>query len=291
LLLFLTTCYLFFVRRNILLASLSAILSLVVWLFRNGDTEFGSAQVKTLSREEAIYAGKQLEHETCLFRCSERRISISTKGAGTLTAAVRRLPHKAPNCHIGLIFTHPWAPLGGDMNNNVPTVLSELFASAGYTTLRFNFRGFGVSRGSSEVEDIRAAAQYLLTLPETAKGGKVTKVVVVGYSYGSLIAQGAAQVPEVSAVAALSCPFSFANWLTLFNDKALLGRAQNSNKPKMFVMGTQDNFVSAASFRKRLSAYSQPCTSALVDSCDHFWFDTEIILFGQVGDWLRSLQF
>lgn len=89
------------------------------------------------------------------------------------------LPEESPHYHleascvftdspVALIFTHPYAPLGGEMNNNVVVKLFRHFASKGFNTIRFNFRGVGSSDGSGtwtasgEADDVRAVCRFLL---------------------------------------------------------------------------------------------------------------------------------
>jgi alpha/beta superfamily hydrolase len=73
---------------------------------------------------------------------------------------------------------------------------------------------------------------HLLGLPNPPK-----RLVLIGYSYGSVIASAAAgEVPEVVAYAAISYPFTFAWALTLFQSGAFWAQAQ-TDKPKLFIMG------------------------------------------------------
>ena len=98
-------------------------------------------------------------------------------------------PHGASRndrSHIALVCTHPWAVFGGNMLNNVPRRLAELFASRGFTSATFDFRGCGISRGTGEVADTVKVARYL----RARKGAKrITTVIAVGYSYGSMIGE------------------------------------------------------------------------------------------------------
>ena len=78
------------------------------------------------------------------------------------------------------------------MHNNVPSVLAQTFAQLGFTTVRFNFRGMGISRGWSELEDCKSVAEALKGLPVSESfPNKVTHVIVVGYSHGSISAAAA----------------------------------------------------------------------------------------------------
>ncbi len=47
----------------------------------------------------------------------------------------------------GVAVTHPHPLYGGDMYNSVVEAIVRVYQKKGYSTLRFNFRGVGRSRG------------------------------------------------------------------------------------------------------------------------------------------------
>ncbi len=66
----------------------------------------------------------------------------------------------------GAVICHPHPLYGGSMWNDVVDAMEEGFSKAGFTTLRFNFRGVGSSTGRydggvGETEDLVAACQFL----------------------------------------------------------------------------------------------------------------------------------
>jgi alpha/beta superfamily hydrolase len=66
----------------------------------------------------------------------------------------------------GAVICHPHPLYGGSMWNGVVDAMEEGFSKAGFTTLRFNFRGVGRSTGRfdegvGETEDLVAACQFL----------------------------------------------------------------------------------------------------------------------------------
>ncbi len=83
------------------------------------------------------------------------------------------------------IITHPHPLYGGDMDNAVVSVLADAYAGQGWTTLRFNFRGTGGSKGHfedgiGEQEDVQAAVDYL-------KNRNFTEIDLAGYSFGAWV--------------------------------------------------------------------------------------------------------
>ena len=83
------------------------------------------------------------------------------------------------------VFGHPHPLHGGTMHNKVVYRAAQALTRAGYDTLRFNFRGVGLSEGRydagrGEVEDFRAAldeAERTVGLP----------IVAGGFSFGSAV--------------------------------------------------------------------------------------------------------
>ena len=51
---------------------------------------------------------------------------------------------------LAVIVTHPWGPLGGNMNNNVVLALVFWFQRLRITTLRFDFCGSQIGRGHQQ---------------------------------------------------------------------------------------------------------------------------------------------
>jgi len=190
----------------------------------------------------------------------------------------------------GVIVTHPMPLLGGDLENNVVQALFRHFTHRGAVACCFNFRGVGKSggsgswRGGSERDDVKAVAQYLLKTHAT-----VRRLLLVGYSYGSVIAASVAdELPEIAAFAAISYPFGPLWFMGL---SPLLKYAQDSQKPKLFVIGDADNFSSVSRFTDRVAELCEPKTSLVLSGADHFWFRGEKQLAESVSNWAERVLF
>ena len=83
--------------------------------------------------------------------------------------------------------------------------------------------------------------RHLENLPSPPK-----HILLVGYSYGSMITNAAAdELDSIKGFVGISTPFSVFWALSLFNGGTLLKKS-HSDKPKLLITGTQDNFTSEA---------------------------------------------
>lgn len=107
-------------------------------------------------------------------------------GAGSIQA-LRDQPDSAdyPQPHGLAIITHPHPLFGGTMDNKVVQTIARAFTQAGWTALRFNFRGVGASEGvydegRAEADDLRAVIE------QTCQAG--TPLCIAGFSFGTFVA-------------------------------------------------------------------------------------------------------
>ena len=110
----------------------------------------------------------------------EERIFIPVDNLNLEAALNRADPEKAG------IIAHPHPLYGGNMDNNVVIDAADALNQAGYSSLRFNFRGVGRSdgqygHGRAEQDDLAAAVEYM-------KGLGANKPVIIGYSFGAWVA-------------------------------------------------------------------------------------------------------
>ncbi|KAJ1633205.1 Alpha/Beta hydrolase protein [Pavlovales sp. CCMP2436] len=168
---------------------------------------------------------------------------------------------------LAIVACHPWGPLGGSMWDVVVEEAVDLFGqSAQLTTLRFNFRS-GVGSGASSADDVRGACAYLLQLRQPPES-----IVLIGYSYGSLIVAGVAEdIPEVVAFACISPPLNWAWALYMCSHRALIARAQQAGAAKLLIIGEVDNFCDVAQFQRFHESLSHPKQAVILrGSVDHF---------------------
>jgi len=87
------------------------------------------------------------------------------------------------------VIAHPHPLFGGTMQNKVVGTLARAFVQAGWTAVRFNFRGIGKSEGSydngvGEIEDL------LAVIEAQAPTGPLA---LAGFSFGAYVTALAAQ--------------------------------------------------------------------------------------------------
>ncbi|MBM4273363.1 MAG: alpha/beta hydrolase [Deltaproteobacteria bacterium] len=85
----------------------------------------------------------------------------------------------------GVVIAHPHPLYGGDLDDNVVWIAARAFQFRGWATLRFNFRGVGLSTGHygeglAEADDVAQALAWL-------KGRVPGPHVLVGYSFGAAV--------------------------------------------------------------------------------------------------------
>lgn len=180
---------------------------------------------------------------------------------GQLEALYRPASNQAERVAVIL---HPHPQYGGTMHNKVVFHAAHALDQVGFATLRFNFRGVGLSTGSfddgrGEVDDARAALDYLLNDQPSA-----SEVLLVGFSFGAAIGLrfGCAD-PRVHRLIAIATPARY------FDLDFLVGCA----KPKLFVHGTRDDVAPLGALEELL--HRQPKNTDLqlarIEGADHFF--------------------
>ncbi|MFL6693250.1 MAG: alpha/beta hydrolase [Ramlibacter sp.] len=111
---------------------------------------------------------------------STRRLQL--QGAAGAIEVLRDDPEGAT---VGTAFiAHPHPLFGGTMDNKVVQTLARAFVQAGWTSVRFNFRGVGASvgehdAGNGESDDMRGLVDQVA--PEGP-------IALAGFSFGAFVA-------------------------------------------------------------------------------------------------------
>jgi hypothetical protein len=208
---------------------------------------------------------------------SQTRVRFSASGI-VLEGIFERPKGEAP--FPAVVVCHPHPLYGGDMYNNVVSVICQALGQESNATLRFNFRGVGQSEGNheegiGEQEDVRAALGFL----ESSDGIDRGRIGLAGYSFGSRVAMPVAlQDSRVRAVALVSPFLDDADWQKL----------KTYSVPKLFICGSEDTFVSPHKVKRLVGEAAPPSEYEVVFGADHFWWGFEGKIGRKVADFFKA---
>ncbi len=176
------------------------------------------------------------------------------------------------------LVCHPH-PLGqGTMHNKVVFRAAAGLVDAGLITLRFNFRGVGLSSGThdgaAEKQDVRDAIDYL------SENYPHQPITLAGFSFGTRIGSEVAINDErVVRLISIGTP------VDKYKDFDYL---ENLRKPILFVHGDADEFGSVANLQKLVDKVSQNAETELVifENCGHFFDEHLNELRETVKNWV-----
>lgn len=179
--------------------------------------------------------------------------------------------HKSdqPRAPLALIL-HPHPKFGGTMNNKVVYALFNACKRRGFSVLRFNFRGVGLSEGDydngvGELADAAAAMDWLQNMNKDSQD-----CWVVGFSFGSWIGmQLLMRRPEIQGFISVAPPanmFDF-NFLTPCPSSGLI---VNGSDDKIVPPGYVSQLAQKLHVQKRISVQH-----TIVDDAGHF-FDNQL---------------
>lgn len=160
----------------------------------------------------------------------------------------------------GVVVTHPHPLYGGDMYNHVVEAVYQAYAEKGYTCLRFNFRGVGLSQGEydngvGEQDDVKAALDYL-----AARGKE--EIDLAGYSFGAWVnAQGIDRYYHVKKMIMISPPVNVMDYSFLsYNPKI-----------KLVISGSHDDIAGTQGIKEALPTWNPEAALKIVEGADHFY--------------------
>ena len=119
-------------------------------------------------------------------------LTVDSSGvAGRIEALLifRRAPRAA------VVLAHPHPQHGGTMRSRVIHEAAHGFTRAGAATLRFNFRGVGLSAGGFD-QGLGEKADFLKAVDEAASRFPGLPVWAAGYSFGAWVAASAFAVDK-----------------------------------------------------------------------------------------------
>jgi len=162
-----------------------------------------------------------------------------------------------------VLITHPHPDYGGTMHNNVVSAIFNILLENDITCLRFNFTGVGKSRtvsisGKNRIFDVKTCIDFL----EYEKN--IDEIIICGYSYGAAIGCSTINYSvKVKGFIAISFPFDFMG--------KKYKKLSQSDKPKFFIQGDQDNVAVFQNFKKHYEEYDEPKEYVIIEGADHFY--------------------
>ena len=159
--------------------------------------------------------------------------ALMIPGPAGCLEAVAQAPE--PTITALAIICHPHSLQGGTMNNKVVTTTQKALRDLGMATIRFNFRGVGLSTGEydqgiGETDDLLAVLAFARqTYPQA-------KLVLAGFSFGSFVAYRASGFVKTDLLISLAPP------VTHFDFNAL----SLPSMPWIIVQGDQDEVIDPA---------------------------------------------
>ncbi len=178
------------------------------------------------------------------------------------------------------VVLHPHPLYGGSMASNVVLAATEALRRAGWTSLRFNFRGVGLSTGGygqglAEGDDAAAAVSFL-------KQGGAGRTVVIGYSFGAWVAAFAwKKLKElgVSPLILIAPPAAFMSFDGL----------PEETEVGLMICGEQDDIAPPGQAEALGGRLASPIAPLVVKGADHFFGGHESLLTEILTGHLQTL--
>lgn len=170
------------------------------------------------------------------------------------------------------IICHPHPLYGGTMNNKVVTTLARAFQEMGLKTIRFNFRGVGLTQGQhdegkGEVDDVFTLVKWLKEIaPHDA-------LWLAGFSFGAYVATMAAISLQPQQLICIAPQVS----------RFLSAPSFKITCPWILVQGEKDEVVSPTQVFAWANSLSFPPKIIRIPSAGHFFH-------GQLGELRQKIQ-
>jgi uncharacterized protein len=166
---------------------------------------------------------------------------------------------------IAAVVCHPHPLFGGTMHNKVVYQVARTLDRLGVPSLRFNFRGVGLSagthdRGHGEQDDVRAVLNYMAgEFPEIP-------MLIAGFSFGCWVGlRVGSEDSRVTELVGVGPPVGNSNFSYL----------AKTDKPRIFILGEKDQYGSPAQLEELISTFPAATQRAtqpiIVPGADHFF--------------------
>ena len=197
--------------------------------------------------------------------------------AGRLEAI---LELSAEQIQVGsVVVCHPHPQHGGTMHNKVAHTLARAFVHAGFSALRFNFRGTEHSdgefdAGTGELEDALAAINWL-----RARNPQLP-LWIAGFSFGAAIAIKAAMATVVDGLISVA----------LAINRFASGLPSQPDCPWLIVQGDQDELVDVDEIVAWINGLSPGPELLIIPDGEHFFHGRLVELREAVTEFVEEYK-
>lgn len=200
---------------------------------------------------------------------SER--SETTRGAEATSSSRDREKH-------GVVMVHAHPKFGG-----APEMMHGLaadMATHGVAVVNLALRGAGLSGGASSWRGDNGEVSDVVTACDHAREALgCDRVHLMGYSFGATVCGGAIDKRDfIATYVAIAYPLGhwFSRGVLGVGAKILMHAhtpaLKESTKPKLFLIGTADDFTSRGATERFAKRCSEPWRVETHEGCDHFGF-------------------
>ena len=200
----------------------------------------------------------------------ERRLE-TTRGAETTSPSRDREKH-------GVVMVHAHPKFGG-----APEMMHGLaadMATHGVAVVNLALRGAGLSGGISSWRGDNGEVSDVVTACDHAREALgCDRVHLMGYSFGATVCGGAIDQRDfIVTYVALAYPLGhwFSRGVLGVGAKMLMHAhtpaLKESTKPKLFLIGTADDFTSRGATERFAKRCAEPWRVEVHEGCDHFGF-------------------
>ncbi|MEJ2383824.1 MAG: alpha/beta hydrolase [Xanthomonadales bacterium] len=196
--------------------------------------------------------------------------------AGALECATD-VPEPGKARRATVIICHPHPEHGGTMHNKVVTITERSMRELGLRTVRFNFRGVGLSEGQfddgyGETDDLFAVTEWVRrTRPEDS-------LWLAGFSFGAYVAARAALNLDVGQL------ISIAPAVNRYAFDAL----HHPECPWLVIQGDEDEIVNVEVVRHWASELTPPPDLVIMKGADHLFHRRIMDLRGLLKNGVRD---